>query len=249
MQVWALAVSPSESTLLSAGADSVATFWHDSSAAEQEEANAATIAAVQTEQDFANFVMVKDYRRAIQLALAMAQPGRLLSLFRTVIAANADADDAADAVTASLSPEIDAVIAALAPLDLVRLLKQVRDWNANAKHAPVAQAVLHAVFRLKTPEQLLAAFERVANPPKDDDESDEDEDEDMEAEADKAAKKNAKKSIAPTISMRELLESLIPYSERHMGRVDRLVQESYVLDYSISEMDGGMFGAEVMDVE
>lgn len=206
---------------------------------------------MQSEQDFNNFVLVKDYRRAIQLALAMSQPGRLLSLFRTVLSARASqTDDAGDAVTASVSPEIDAVIGTLSPLDLVRLLKHVRDWNANAKTSPVAQAVLHAIFRLKTPDELMAAFERVANPPKDADASeDEGSDDDEVDEAAEKAKKAAKKLAAPTISMRELLDSLIPYSERHMGRVDRLVQESYILDYTISEMDGGMFGAEVMDLE
>jgi len=245
-QVWALAVSPSESTILSAGADSVATFWEDSTEIEQEEKNAALMAAVQSEQDFNNFVLVKDYRRAIQLALAMSQPGRLLSLFRTVLSSSQQDGQAEDAVVASISPEIDEVIRTLSPLDLVRLLKHVRDWNANAKNAAVAQAVLHAVFRLKTPDEIMQAFERVANPPKEEESESESEDED---EADKAAKKAAKKTTAPTISMRELLDSLIPYSERHMGRVDRLIQESYVLDYTISEMDGGMFGTEVMEVE
>lgn len=211
---------------------------------EQEEKNAALVAAVQSEQDFNNFVLVKDYRRAIQLALAMSQPGRLLHLFRTVIASSTS-DDTVDATTASISPEIDEVIRTLSSLDLVRLLKHVRDWNANAKTAPVAQAVLHAIFRLRSPDAIMAAFERVTKPPVEE-ESDSDSDDDEE---DKNARKTAAKTTAPTISMRELLDSLIPYSERHVARVDRLVQESYMLDYTISEMDGGMFGTEIMEVE
>lgn len=250
-KVWALAVSPDEETIVSAGADSVATFWEDSTAAEQAEKNEALVAAVQSEQDFANFVAVKDYRRAIQLALAMSQPGRLLFLFRTVISEVVeDADAHETATTASLSPEIDEVIRTLSPLDLVRLLKHVRDWNANARTAPVAQSVLHAVFRLRAPEDIMAAFESAAKPPvADDDESANSDDDDDDDEAAAQARKRAAKATAPTISMRELLDGLIPYSERHMARVDRLVQESYMLDYTIAEMDGGMFGTEVMDVE
>ncbi|CAK9782155.1 WD40 repeat-like protein [Cutaneotrichosporon oleaginosum] len=246
-KVWALAVSPDESTLLSAGADSVATFWEDSSAVEQEEANAALVAKVQAEQDFTNYVAVGDYRRAIKLALAMGHPGRLLNLFRTVLLAAkpfayAEEDEDQEEERGRVA-EIDAVIASLGPLDLVRLLKCVRDWNANAKTSAVAQAVLNAVVRLKSPDEIMAAFEKVARKPEVEEEEDEDED------AEEKAKKTAKKAVAPTISMRELLDGLLPYSERHMARVDRLVQESYMLDYTISEMDGGMFGAEVMEVD
>lgn len=46
-QVWALAVSSDEKTIVSAGADSVATFWEDSSEVEQAEKNDALVKAVQ----------------------------------------------------------------------------------------------------------------------------------------------------------------------------------------------------------
>lgn len=34
----------------------------------------------------------------------------------------------------------------------------------------------------------------------------------------------------------ELLEGLIPYSQRHFSRIDRLVRSSYLLDYILNEM-------------
>lgn len=46
-KVWALAVSADERTIVSAGADSVATFWEDSSEVEQAEKNEALIKSVQ----------------------------------------------------------------------------------------------------------------------------------------------------------------------------------------------------------
>ena len=50
--------------------------------------------------------------------------------------------------------------------------------------------------------------------------------------------------------MRELLEALIPYTERHLARMERLVQESYVVDYVLGEMDDGLDGGEEgMDVD
>ena len=47
LQVWALAVSADEKTIVSAGADSVATFWEDSTEVEQAEKNEALVKAVQ----------------------------------------------------------------------------------------------------------------------------------------------------------------------------------------------------------
>ena len=46
-QIWALAVSADEKTIVSAGADSIATFWEDCTVVEQEERNQKIQAAVQ----------------------------------------------------------------------------------------------------------------------------------------------------------------------------------------------------------
>ena len=47
VQIWSISVSSDEATIVSAGADSLATFWQDSSAVEQKEKNDALVAAVQ----------------------------------------------------------------------------------------------------------------------------------------------------------------------------------------------------------
>ncbi|WVQ85499.1 hypothetical protein IAT38_007664 [Cryptococcus sp. DSM 104549] len=259
-KIWALAVSSDEKTIVSAGADSLATFWEDSTALEQAEANATLVAAVQSEQDFTNYVALKDYRRAILLALSMAQPGRLLSLFSTVILAKpvpSGEEDDAEGAGASItgSREIDEVLKTLPGLDLVRLLRFVRDWNANARTAPVAQVILHAVLKLRSAESILSAFEQANRAPTrldeedDEEEGGEEEEEKTEEEKAKERRKKRKDALVAPISIKELLDGLIPYSERHFARVDKLVQESYMLDYVLGEMDGGLFGEEVMDVE
>lgn len=46
-QIWALALSSDEKTIVSAGADSVATIWEDSTEVEQAEKNDALVKAVQ----------------------------------------------------------------------------------------------------------------------------------------------------------------------------------------------------------
>lgn len=51
-----------------------------------------------------------------------------------------------------------------------------------------------------------------------------------------------------TVSLPELMDGLIPYSQRHFVRLEKLVQESYMLDYIVGEMDGGVLGTEVLDL-
>lgn len=80
------------------------------------------------------------------------------------------------------------------------------------------------------------------------DEAADDEDDDEKENGDKAKQSRKGKGDAP-ISLKDLLDGLIPYSERHFNRIDKLVQESYMLDYVVGEMDGGLFGGEVMDVD
>lgn len=139
------------------------------------------------------------------------------------------------------SDEVDQVIATLTGTDLVRLLKFVRDWNTNARTSSIAQMILHAILKLRSPEDLLAAFENKApedlNPM------------DVDGEIESGDQEEKPKSREQQLSFKDLLDGLIPYSQRHFTRIDKLVQDSYMLDYIVGEMDGGLFGGEVMDTD
>ena len=43
-------------------------------------------------------------------------------------------------------------------------------------------------------------------------------------------------------ALKELVDALIPYTERHLSRMEKLLQDSYVVEHLLSEMDDGMFG-------
>lgn len=173
------------------------------------------------EQDFANYLSLKDYRRAITLALAMEQPGRLYSLFKGLRSADADADESSSSsITGNAA--VDEVIRTLAGPELVKLLRYVRDWNARAGTSIVAQGVLYAVVRLRAAEDVMGAFGDSVS---------------VDDTDGGAASGNA-------TSLKELVDGLLPYTERHLARMDRLLQESYVVDYILGEMDDGMFDGE-----
>jgi len=176
-----------------------------------------------------NYLSLHDYRKAIQLALAMQQPGRLLSLFKNIQAT--PSDSAADAASVTGNSAVDEVLRTLGGSDLARLLRYVRDWNPNAKTSRVAQGVLHAVLKLRSVDDVIAAFTQEAH----------------ENILQSSGQENVKTATSGNTALKELIDAMIPYTERHLSRMDRLVQDSFVVDYILSEMDDGMFDGQDID--
>ncbi|KZV74065.1 WD40 repeat-like protein, partial [Peniophora sp. CONT] len=218
-KVWALASTRDGGQLVSGGADGVMNLWEDCTEELELEAEEARADAALKEQDFTNYVQLRDYRRAVELALALGQPGRLKGLFSDVFAAAQDEEGE------KREKAVMEVLRTLAPADLARLLGYVRDWNTRASTAAVAQRVLHALVRLRPADDIVGAF--------------------VPSELDGM---DAKAKEGGEGGVRALVEALIPYTERHLARAERLVQESYVLDYVLGEMDG-LGGLEVDDFE
>ena len=176
-----------------------------------------------------NYLALRDYKRAIQLALAMSQPGRLLSLFKEV--ASSEEDDDSPSLTGNIS--VDEIIRTLSGPELAKLLRFVRDWNTNAKTSIVAQRVLLAIMKLRTADDVINAFG----------------DENLEKMFANGEEEDSASYGSPSTgrtALKELVDGLIPYSERHLARIERLVQESYVVDYILGEMDDGMFDNNAM---
>jgi len=161
------------------------------------------------EQDFLNYVALHDYRHAIELALSLSQPGRLFKLFKDLAASGGDD------VPFTGHAAVDEVLRTLDATDLVRLLRYVREWNARASSAAVAQGVLYAMVKLRSADELMHA---------------------LEGSVDDGTNRT---KLGSTTAL-EVIDGLIPYTERHLARIDRLVQESYIVDYILSEMDNGI---------
>ncbi|KAG0702718.1 WD40-repeat-containing domain protein [Suillus ampliporus] len=233
-KVWALAVSTDERTIVSAAADSVVTFWEDCTEEQERENETKRAELVLREQDFMNYLSLHDYRRAIQLALAMQQPGRLLSLFKDIRAT--PSESAADASSVTGNGAVDEVLRTLGGSDLARLLRYVRDWNPNTKTSGVAQGVLYAVMKLRSADDVIAAFTEEAHEGI------------LQSSGQESAKSTTSGSTTSgNTALKELIDAMIPYTERHLSRMDRLVQDSFVVDYILSEMDDGMFDGQDID--
>lgn len=175
-----------------------------------------------------NYLSLHDYRNAIQLALAMDQPGRLLHLFRSI---QSESDDEPRAPSFSGHPSVDTVLRTLATSELARLLRYIRSWNATAKTSAVAQRVLHALLKLRPADDISHTFSNdfssgvgIA-----------------ETNGAFTVSVGAKDEGHGATALKDWVEAVIPYTERHLARMERLLQESYVVDYLLGEMDGGLF--------
>ena len=141
-RVWALATDPATGRLISGGGDGVVTFWADTSAATAAASAAASSARVEQDQALQNHARRGRYREAITLALQLRHPARLLGLFAEVARRHPP-----EAGSISGLRAVDEVVATLDDEQLFELLLRLRDWNTNARTAPVAQRILNVVAR------------------------------------------------------------------------------------------------------
>lgn len=198
-RVWALAVHPETNTIVSGSGDSTVTFWEDTTTATQAAAAEAAQQLIEQEQELENHIHAGSYREAITLALQLNHPGRLLNLFTKVVTTDKPEPDSLCGLKA-----VDQVIANLADEQIFQLLLRLRDWNANARTAPVAQRILWTLVRSYPASRISNLSVKGARGQK---------------------------------SLREVLHALKVYTDRHYKRMEELVDESYLVEYTLQEMD------------
>ncbi|MBE3112309.1 MAG: hypothetical protein IMZ46_17675, partial [Acidobacteria bacterium] len=198
-RVWAIAVHPETNTIVSGSGDSSVTFWEDSTVATQTAATEAATHLIEQEQELENHMHAGDYREAITLALQLNHPGRLLNLFTRVVTTEKPDEGSLCGVA-----KVDEVLATLSDEQIFQLLLRLRDWNANARTAPVAQRVLWALVRSHPASRISNLSVKGARGQK---------------------------------SLGEVLNALKVYTDRHYKRMEELVDESYLVEYTLQEMD------------
>ena len=233
-RVWALAspipsgsrgdVSPSYSkvsspfSLASGSADSTVTFWTDTTSATYSAAVNAKSARIEQDQQLQNYIVAGAYREAITLALQLNHPGRLLSLFAAAFDAaddpSSDVDPTVRQTSLTGNPSIDQVLQSLDRENLRSLLLRVRDWNTNARTSRVAQRLLFTLFK----SYPASTFVDLAS----------------------TSVMDHGKSSRIASGMKDILHALTAYTERHYRRIEELADESYLVEWVLGEMDGGI---------
>jgi U3 small nucleolar RNA-associated protein 13 len=203
-RVWALAVHPTTNTIVSGSGDSTVTFWADTTSLTLAASTAAATQFVEQEQELQNYIHAGSYRSAITLALQLNHPARLLSLFTSVVTASSEEGSLCG------NKAVDEVLGSLADEQIFTLLLRLRDWNTNARTAPIAQRILWTLIKSYPASRFT-----------------------------NLKVKNGK-------SLKDVLDALKAYTERHYRRMEELVDESYLVEYTLREMDGLSAGDQDM---
>ena len=202
-RVWALATYPRldshTQTLVSGGGDGVITFWKDTTTTAIANAAAASTERIEQDQELQNLMRARSYHSAITMALRLNHPARLLALFKEVTSKFPPEDGSLCGIKS-----VDGVLANLNDRQLVSLLSRVRDWNVNAKTAPVAQRVLWTLLKSHPHKRL------------------------ENLRGDGAGRGS---------SIKDVLDALTAYTERHYRRMEELMDESYLVEYTLGEME------------
>ncbi|KAI0119905.1 WD40-repeat-containing domain protein, partial [Nemania sp. FL0031] len=198
-RVWALAIHPETNMIVSGSGDSTVTFWKDTSTETQTASNEAALKLIEQEQELDNYEYAGAYREAITLALQLNHPRKLQSLFEKVVNSKTP-----EAGSLSGVKVVDEVLATLSDEQLFLLLLRVRDWNTNARTAPMAQRILWTIVKSYPVSRLSSLSVKGAKGQK---------------------------------SLKEVLNALKVYTERHYKRMEELVDESYLVEYTLREMD------------
>ncbi|KAB8199987.1 WD40-repeat-containing domain protein [Aspergillus parasiticus] len=205
--------------IASGSADSTVTFWTDTTSATYTATVSANAARIEQDQKLENYIRAGAYREAITLALQLNHPGRLLSLFTAAVDAaddpsSTDAERSERANSLTGNPSIDEVLQTLDSNNLRTLLLRLRDWNTNARNSRVAQRILFALFR----SYPASTFIELAT----------------------ASMANRRSDSRTAVGMKDILQALSAYTERHYRRIEELTDESYLVEWVLGEMDGGV---------
>lgn len=206
--------------LVSGSADSTLTFWHDTTATTAQRATTQATARIEQDQQLQNHIHSQNFREAIVLALQLNHPKRLLELFDSVVHGKHEEGSFTGQIA------VDEVLATLSEGQLWSLLRRVRDWNANGRTHDVAQRVLHAVLRLYSKEKLLTLNRRRKETT-----------DANGALADAMAELDVKDKSARKEGVKDVVDALKAYTERHYARLEKTSEERFVLLWALSQMD------------
>ncbi|DAA75268.1 TPA_exp: Uncharacterized protein A8136_2019 [Trichophyton benhamiae CBS 112371] len=176
-------------SLISGAADSVVTFWKDTTSSTLSAAVTASSERIEQDQQLQNYIHAGAYPIDATEDTAERDPDNLTG--------NAD---------------IDAVLKTLDDELLYILLIRLRDWNTNARTARVSQRILYALFRSYPSSTFIELADRKYVLPND-------------GKSGKSA------------AMKDILEALAAYTERHYRRIEELVDESYLVEWVLDEED------------
>ncbi|KAJ1511722.1 Transducin (beta)-like 3 [Coelomomyces lativittatus] len=187
-RIWALLVSADESTMVTGGADALVQFWKDSTEEDQLALVQKETDALLREQDLSNYLLKKDYKNSIFLALTINHPFKLLGIFKEMLQERSEENSSTEI--------LDKVISVFNAEQLEVLLGYLKTWNAQAKTCIIAHIVFNSILKSHSLDFLIQLP-----------------------------------------SIHSVCEAFCAYTEQHINRLDDLLTQTYLLDYTLHSID------------
>lgn len=216
-------------TFISGAADATLTFWRDTTTQTLATQTKTLTARIEQDQLLQNHIHARNYRESIILSLTLNHPGRLLRILEDVV--NLPDSQKEEGSIMGVAA-VDSVLGSLSMFELYRLLERVRDWNTNARTAVVAQRVLNVLLRAypaSTWVDMARNQRRFIMKTEDDS--------DLAEGTNITGSSGGTRTRAKLMGMKDLFRALEVYTERHYKRMEELVDQSYLLEYTLREMD------------
>ncbi|KAJ3129560.1 U3 small nucleolar RNA-associated protein 13 [Nowakowskiella sp. JEL0407] len=142
-KVWALTTKKDDSVIISGAADSVITFWKDTTVQKREEEYKAKEEGVKKSQSLENSIQKKDYKTAIKLALELNHAFKLVNLINLVLKNEGEEN-------------LKEVVAGLNPEQLSQLLNHTLSYTTTTKYSYPAHLTLYQILSQFDKSSILA---------------------------------------------------------------------------------------------
>ena len=187
-RIWALAIQNDGDRIITGDASASIKIWKDSTDEEIAHAIREQDEIIVKEQELQVFLLRKDFKNAVLLAISLDQPFRLSSLFEDLLKDKSVSDG-----LALLKPLLEQ----LNSDQKAKLLQYIREWNLSYKRSLSSQLILACILRDPSFASLLRESQIV----------------------------------------KEALNGIIPYTEKHFERTDELLINSHLADFALLNMN------------
>ena len=215
-KIWAMEMASDGKRFLTGGSDSTIKLWTDVTSEVENESLAREERKILEEQDMRNLSRAGKHIDAAVLAVKLDRPRQLEILLRKILEREGESatETLCEFVRQVAIPKkksIDDETKNVGRVGILRIAEYASHWNRSSKGSSVAQAILEALFRTIDVEDLTFL-----------------------------AKSRASSSIGRNKGSGDtnasLVEILASFTDRHYRRFNRLLEASYVIDYSLHSM-------------
>ena len=247
-KVWALSYSEAEKRLFTGGSDSKVLSWDDITDEVEKAEFDKRKSQIAEDQKLTILSHEGKMKDAAVLAFKLGKTKEFVAYIeQLLIVAKADSEKAADPVAdilndqeefsaifekgemheqtiyneeSAANKELQEIVAEVAAENLGQLFNLIKDCNTNSHHALLAQSLLFYLIQGTDIEVLKEnAKKRVERVKR------------------YGRRNNGRREKDLKLSLPEIIDVLVAYTERHAGRVDKFIKFSCFIDYLAQKMD------------